>query len=156
MQSSQESHDDWGPCPRGELERAAGRLRVRKLRRVAGPIAAVAALLVIAVGIGLLAARVSAPPGRYDFGGIKCAEVHDLLPRLLAGTLDPRQTEQVRLHLAQCPICKPLAEQKLQAAVEPQWPADGLAARRGETWAEPSALVAHADRTWNRVAHLDP
>lgn len=100
------ARDEWVPCPPGELDRLANKLRGRRQRRVflrtAGVVATIAA-----AGGGLSLWLVPGISGERSFGGLTCTEVQQLAEAYGKGKLDESLRAQVRLHVSQCPQCGP-------------------------------------------------
>ena len=116
---SSEDSEQWQPCPPGELVKFAGRLRSKhRLHRIV-QLASVCAVLLLAAGTIYLQweprQHSTIPEGRipdrgeYNYGGITCTEIHQVLPRLKEGTLDDDTLARVREHIEQCPQCKAFA-----------------------------------------------
>jgi len=124
MNTTSNESDLWQPCPPGELDRLAGRLRRRRYGRIVARATAVVAVLLAAVG-GLSwqfgekpqPAVVSRPGEGFDYGGITCAGVHRVLPQLKAGTIDAATLSRVREHLEKCDHCKSLSRYLPDAAI---------------------------------------
>lgn len=97
--------EDWVNCPPGELRRLANRLRGRRQRRaVLKAVVAAAAGSVALGGAGWYWFR---PPRDYEYAGITCTRVAELVPVYRAGTLPADLRRQVDLHVAECPHCRP-------------------------------------------------
>lgn len=92
------------PCPPGEFERLAQKLRQRRQRRVFLRSAAAVALVATAGG-GLSWWLGSGSPRDRAFGGLTCAEVQALAQVYGQGEVSARVREQMQQHLAQCPQC---------------------------------------------------
>lgn len=94
----------WTPCPVGEIEGLANRLRARRRRRVFLQTAGATLATIAAVG-GLAlwwGTSDDTPPG-----GITCAEVEKLLELFARGQLEASLQQRVRTHASQCPRCEP-------------------------------------------------
>jgi len=107
MHSKPEAQHEWQPCPPGELERVAGRVRLRQrreaLRKIGAAAAAATAAGLAGVGTVYWLSRDAMP----HYGGLACNEVMPLLDDYHAGRLEPPLAGQVTLHLRKCPRCGP-------------------------------------------------
>jgi hypothetical protein len=105
MNDQATGHDDWVPCPPGELERIGKRVRGIERRRVLKQLAGAAAA-VAAVGLsGYLVGRGLWQPGALDSDVIACEEVMRRLQDYQQGRLDAEWTRMVARHLDTCPHC---------------------------------------------------
>ncbi len=97
--------DDWKPCSPGSLSAFAGQERTRQRRvfltRAAGASAAV--LVALSAAYFAFGPSHSKEP---NFGGVACSLVRKNAPQYMAGKLDPGLTEQIRIHMEQCPDCQ--------------------------------------------------
>lgn len=114
MSITSDENSLWEPCPPGELQRLGNRLGRQRRVRIAKRAASVVALLLIAVSgvylsIGQRPEKKVPAPGEFNFGGITCAEIHDILPQLKDGTLEEPVLTRVRNHIDECPHCKSLS-----------------------------------------------
>lgn len=107
----------WQPCPPGELNRVAVRLRGRRWNRMLAQAVTACAVLFVVVGGAYLQfgprkpvpaadPNPSAGPEGFNYGGITCAEMHRVAPALKAGTLDDATLARFRKHVELCPHCK--------------------------------------------------
>ncbi len=110
MNAKASKNDDWDACPPGELSRMVGRIQAsrRKQSVVRGGIVS-ALTLVLAVTIWQALPSLTGET-QHNYGGISCTEVQAALPHFLDDQLDEETSEKVRLHLAQCDMCRPKAE----------------------------------------------
>jgi hypothetical protein len=97
--------DDWKPCPPGALSVFAGRERTRQRRIFLTKAAGASAIFLLAVSVGYLAFGPSRF-GEQTFGGVTCTTVRSYAPQYMAGQLDAQFSEQIRIHLEQCPACQ--------------------------------------------------
>ncbi len=103
-----EADDGWRPCPAGELQRLASRMKrqhKRELLACAGVVGAV--LLALAAGmyaIGPLATGNHSIDGN-SIGGLSCQQVRHMLPQYAKHQLSAAETVRVQNHLADCPAC---------------------------------------------------
>ncbi len=101
--------DLWRPVPRGTFARLASDSAARRSRRrvaVTG-LAACLAVTTVWAAVGVAYVRLALPDeSGFEYAGIRCGEVRDLLPEYLAGTLPRTKSAQVRAHVTKCSICK--------------------------------------------------
>jgi Putative zinc-finger len=104
--------DDWTECSRQEITKLAARLRGRRQFRAARRAAFVAAAAMATVAIVALAVWPS--PGTDegpDFAGISCKRVAELANAYVKRELPPELQDQVRRHIALCPMCRKMFEE---------------------------------------------
>src|SRR5262249_47317427 len=95
----------WEPCPAGEIERLAQRLRRRRQRRrflgVAGVLTAAAAVGGVSWWLGFGASDEPAPGsfGDFTYAGIRCSRVRAQADAYGKGALSDALREQIRKHL---------------------------------------------------------
>ncbi len=99
--------DDWTACGPPEITKLAARLRGRRQLRAARRAAFVAAATTATVAIVALAVWSSAGTDEGpDFAGISCYRVAELTDAYMKMELLPELQDQVRRHVALCPICR--------------------------------------------------
>ncbi len=118
-------YEPWEPCPPGELQQLAVRLRTERRRiavRRGARFAAAATLILLAAYATFLGTRRA--PNDYLHGGLYCSQVRPLLPDYAAGKLDPEMARKLKGHLDECPPCRKfLSQLPRQVAVRPGGPA---------------------------------
>lgn len=62
-------------------------------------------MVLLALGVGYFAFGPS-QSGEPTFGGVTCTTVRSNAPQYMAGKLDAQLSEQIRIHLEQCPDCQ--------------------------------------------------
>lgn len=124
----------WVKCPQGAIQQVADSAMVT---RAAAPAAnlqrrkmliatATAAGVAVIGGAGYLATRKpagKAPQGprgggqmaNYNFGGINCIEVVQIIPDYIEKTIGQEKTESVEQHLKLCDKCRMIYENQLQS-----------------------------------------
>lgn len=95
----------WKPCPKGTLPVFAGRERTRQGRKFLTKAVGASAVVLMALSVGYLAFGPSRS-GEPTFGGVTCTTVRTNAPQYMAGKLDAQLSEQIRIHLEQCPDCQ--------------------------------------------------
>ncbi len=105
MSKSNTNIDDWMPCSPGSLSAFAGQERTRQRRVFLSRAAGASAAVLIAISAGYFAFDPSHSK-EPNFGGVTCSIVRKNAPQFMAGKLDPSLTEQIRIHLEQCPDCQ--------------------------------------------------
>jgi hypothetical protein len=114
MSVDPQSSQEWRPCDSGLLVGFARRARSERRNRVVSRVAAGAAVVLLAVSVGLWGSgRWSGNEENY-FGGIACHEVGKNLPAMMAGTISDELRAKVEEHLRQCPRCQE-AMRKMEA-----------------------------------------
>lgn len=104
---------DWRPCPPGQLNLLARRLRKRADRRRFLTLAA-RSVGTLAVALGswwLLASRQDITPARSKFrgpiyAGIACADVREAAVQFVQQEVSPKLAQQIEGHLAKCSSCR--------------------------------------------------
>lgn len=119
----QAENEAWGPCPEGELQGMAQRLRAADVRqsrmatvKTFGTSAAVVACLV--VGVGLLTAG-----GSDGLGNISCLECYGAFDAYHVhvtadGPMEASFASAMNEHLVNCPICRPKFEVRYPGVLE--------------------------------------
>ncbi len=99
-------HDDtaWNDCPPGALAGLSHRAQRRRLLRLAAQTVSAVAVLAI-VGFGGFFWRLRRQMQEYQFFGMTCSDVRELLPDYLAGKLDEKRAEVLERHVSRCPNC---------------------------------------------------
>lgn len=120
-----ESSISWEPCQSDFLagissQKHVAKRRRRSARRVA---AASACLAFLAIGVWGVSSLTRGPAENY-FGGVSCSQVRESIPEMMAGGLAPKLSEQIEVHLQQCPRCQQLLEE--MRAMAPQVESIGL------------------------------
>lgn len=105
MSKKNTATDDWKPCPKGALPVFAGRERTRQRRIFLTKAAGASAVFLLVVSVGYLAFGPSRS-GEPTFGGVTCTTVRSNAPQYMAGRLDAQLSDQIRIHLEQCPDCQ--------------------------------------------------
>jgi hypothetical protein len=105
------ARNDWTECGPREITKLATRLRGRRQLRVARRAAFVAAATTATVAIFALAVWSSSDTDRGpDFAGISCQRVAELSDVYMKKELPPELQDQVRRHIALCPMCRAMFE----------------------------------------------
>lgn len=98
--------DGWVRCEPNQIMNLTRRLRARRQLRIAGRAALLAAGACVAITVWLYPRPDQGP----DFSGISCERVMDLSDAYMKRQLAPELQEQIRRHIALCPICRPMFE----------------------------------------------
>lgn len=101
--------DEWRPCPQGTLTGLSRRLKQRQRVRQLQKTVATVAVLLLAVGAGVLWLPQQPTMQEPSYGGITCSEVQRVLPEVASGMLEQDTLTKVEQHLAECPHCAELA-----------------------------------------------
>ncbi len=109
--------ENWDPCPQGELTKTVQARTSQRRRKVIDRVAVVAATLMVLIAVGgyTLGTFTPEPPPGGRFGGLACTQVAELLPSYIAGETEAKTTENVAVHLKNCPHCQSRYEQLLSA-----------------------------------------
>lgn len=97
--------DDWKPCPEGTLSAFAVHERTRQRRIFLTKAVGATVVVLLAVSVGYVALAPS-QSGEPAFGGVTCKIVQSNAAQFMAGKLDAHLSEQIRIHLEQCPDCQ--------------------------------------------------
>jgi hypothetical protein len=104
MTAPDNSPDDWDACRPGLLSGYAQRLHRRQLLRLAvmtgGTCAGVSAL-----GFLIWEQYLRRLETEYQFFGLTCADVRELLPEYRSGRLDAQRSQILEKHVRRCPQC---------------------------------------------------
>ena len=105
MNKKNTAPDDWRPCPQGAFSLFASRERTRRRCVLLTKAAGFSSILLLVVGVGYFAFGLF-HSGGPTFGGVTCTTVRSNARQYLAGKLDAHFSEQIRIHLEQCPDCQ--------------------------------------------------
>jgi hypothetical protein len=101
---------DWGDCPPGALTGYAGRMHRRQLLKLAAKTAGATGCAAI-IGFGGWTAYLRRLETEYQFYGLTCADVRDLMPDYRAGKLDATRSGVLERHVRRCPQCARFREE---------------------------------------------
>ena len=110
MNDAADKSNLWTNCPSGLLVGRAQSARRMALGMLAVKTTAIF-LVVAGTTFGSWWGFVQYSVREYQFSGLTCADVRELMPKLKAGRLSTRLEEMLRKHVARCPTCHPLGEQ---------------------------------------------
>ena len=102
-------HDDWTPCPRGEIGKMVERIRSGRRQTVLARSAIVAVFVVaLAVGIGTAARLRSGRllDGEQHVADISCQDCGQMMTDYEHGKLSDEDVRRVSNHLDHCPGCR--------------------------------------------------
>lgn len=116
MTASLPPNIDWEACPEGLLSQYPQRMQRRRMLFVAASTAGTTACVAAAgfFGWNLYLQRLET---EYQFNGLTCADVRDLMPMYRAQKLDAIRTDHLEKHVRRCPQCARFREELRGAAV---------------------------------------
>jgi len=103
------SQSGWDNCQGGEianLVQSLKRQRAHSRRTQISQSLAIAAGLLVMVGIGWMMLPDGRPAGEANYGGIVCSDVVKNAKGYVLHELDPELSERIRVHLSQCENCQ--------------------------------------------------
>jgi hypothetical protein len=98
--SSDETSNEWGPCPAGTVGRLVGSLKHHRRMRKVKQVTAAAGCLLVLVVLGRSLLTTSTPPRTLSH-----AEVEQIADQFIRGELDEERTRMVEAHIEVCPQC---------------------------------------------------
>lgn len=95
---------DWESCPPGLLSKYPQRMHRRRMLTLAATTVASAGCVAAAGFLGFQA-YLQRLDKEYQFNGLTCADVRELMPEYRERTLDPVRSDHLEEHVRRCPQC---------------------------------------------------
>ncbi len=116
MTDSRPQDADWENCPPGLLSQYPQRMHRRRMLTIAATTVASAGCVAAAGFLGFQA-YLQRLDKEYQFNGLTCADVRELMPAYRDRTLDPVRTDHLEKHVRRCPQCARFREELHGTAV---------------------------------------